>query len=216
MNPQIAEELNALYLNKQFSDYIDKLQEHKSDINEAVFHYNLGTAYLKMEEVAWGRFYLEKAKTFGIIDSRLNRNLDYTRLKLSSVDIDNGHSLFERNISFFIGLDIQHYLFAFLLSLLILTFWWRKFTQRKLITFMAIIAVSSLVFIPSFSLKGHAAAIVMKETSLREGPSKAFEQVRSVEKGLKVIIGKSDGKWRLVRYPLHLSGWILAMDIKVL
>ena len=216
MNTQIAKELDTLYLDKQFSDYIEKLQENKNEMNEAVFHYNLGTAYLKMKEIPSGRFHLEKAKTFGLIDGRVSRNLEYVRSQLPPSDIDSAHSVFEKNISLLVGLDFQHYLFISLLSLSALLCWWRQFTQRKLVTLVIVFLVSLSFFIPSVLLRNHAAAIVMKETPLREGPSEAFEEAGSIGEGLKIIIGQSDGKWHLIRYPFHLSGWVSANDIKIL
>ncbi len=217
MYSQITEELDKFYLNKDFSAYVEKLLEHKDNINAVVFHYNLGTAYLKMDNVALGRFHLEKAKYLGIIDGRVNRNLDYAKSKLTSLDIDNGHSLWENSVNVFVNLNLQYYLFVFLLLLFSFLIWWRKFTQKKITVLLVILLISSTTFVPLFLVRNYAVAIVMNQTSLREGPSKAFEETGPfVEKGLKIIIGQSDGKWRLIKYPVHLSGWIHDADIKVL
>ena len=217
MYSQIFEELDKLYVNKDFSAYIEKLLEHKNDINEVVLHYNLGTAYLKMNNIALGRFHLEKAKNFGILDGRVNRNLAYAKSKLTSPDIDKGHSLLENSVNTFVDLNFQYYLFVFLLLLFLLLIWWRKFTQRKIKVLLSILLISSTTFVPFFLMRNYATAIIITKTSLREGPSKAFEEVGpSLEEGLKVIIGQNDGKWRLIKYPVHLSGWIHDSDIKIL
>ena len=210
----LSEELDALYQKKEFGAYIEKLKDHRESIHETVFHYNLGTAYLKLDQLGLGRFHLEKLKKLGVLDGRVNKNLDFARSKIAVAD---SPLLFERGVNVFVGFDFQHHLFITLILLLGSLLLWRRFMARSLKLLPLVLVFSSLGMVPHFLLRDYQSGIVIEEGSLREGPSEAFEEMSAVvPAGTKVIVSRQDGPWRLVRYPRRLSGWILSEKLGIL
>ena len=212
----LSQELSLLYQEKDFSAYVEKLKEYRGDIAAPIFHYNLGTAYSKMDEFALGRFHLEKAKKLGVLDSRINKNLDYVESRLSISDLGSERSFFDRSVGILTNFDLQHYLFIFLLVLFFFLALWRRYRKGSWKFLIVVFLISFPIFSPYILLKDYSSGIVMQDASLKEGPNEAFEETGIVPKGAKIIIGKRDGKWYLVKYPVHFSGWILEKDLAIL
>ena len=211
-------QLDALYREGDYQGHIRLLQEHRKGLDGAVFHYNMGTAYLKMEETALGRYHLEKAKALGVLDIRVQKNLAVARSRLSSVsDIDNSPHFVDKSVGQLVGLDFQYYLLASLCLLLGLLLIWRRWMGRSLLLLPLLGLLASGAFVPYALLKNYDAAVVMEAVALREGPNEAFEEVGpALAPGAKVVLGREDGPWRLVAYPESLSGWIKEEHFKTL
>lgn len=88
---------------------------------------------------------------------------------------------------------------------------------RSLVILPLLILLSLGPTLPYFLLDNHVAAIVMEAVPLREGPSEAFEEISPrLSVGSKVILGRQDGPWRLITYPVTLSGWVRGESLRLL
>ena len=65
-----------LYLKKDFNACVDLLLKEKESFNPGLFHYNLGTVYLKLEKPAIGRYHLEKARKEQKKLNRIKKRID--------------------------------------------------------------------------------------------------------------------------------------------
>ena len=184
---------------------------------EGVFHYNLGTAHLKMGQWAPGRFHLEKARGLLPLDGRVGRNLEYVRSQLAVGDIDAATGLFERGVGALAGSGFGHHLLAFLLVLLAVTALWRRALGRATRRILLAPLAASPALLPWLLTTGYDSGVVMRDVVLREGPNEAFEEMGTVVPGgAKVVVGNRDGAWALIKYPAHLSGWAPAKDLGIL
>ena len=92
---------------------------------------------------------------------------------------------------------------------------WRNIFEKSIKSLIISLIISLIPFTGYFMFKDYAHAIILKTTQMREGPSEAFDEMGSIEPGLKIIIGKSDTGWVLIKHPEYLSGWVKADDLGI-
>ena len=84
--------LEDLYLKKEYKQVRDKLLSLKGELDEGVFHYNLGTVYGKLGDYAAGRYNMELALKKGFHHTKVYKNLNYFRNQIPVLDIDSSPS----------------------------------------------------------------------------------------------------------------------------
>ena len=78
-------------------------------------------------------------------------------------------------------------------------------------TLLTIISFSLGLFVFNLDLK-----VNIKENIVFEGPSKMFEQIQILPRGIKFITIKKDNKWEYIGYPEFLKGWVYNSEAKSL
>lgn len=202
------ESLESLYLKKDFQGAKDYLLKHRDNFNNGQFHYNLGSLDIKLGDYPTARFHLEKALQSGYLHPKVYKNLDAATELLQVSASENDAGYLDR--AFFKAKSVpgEAVLCFGLLVLFMLTIAWsRKWLRNKLA--MAILTVFALLPIALYLyLQQLTMGIVLKDGTLREGPSKIYSETLKVPAGHKVILGDKNGNWYFIRSPLKYAGWI--------
>jgi hypothetical protein len=200
---------DELYLKKDFKGAAQYLLDNKQQMDSGIFHYNLGTVYTKMGDLAAARFHLEKALQEGYINSSSLNNLTFIKTKLEVDDLTTSTSFPDQFINIASTVPASAYLSMTLALWLILAIMIRfhKIQKRWLIIVYFFISLSPLMF-SNLYVKNINYAIALKDSPLYEGPSKIFNEKGRVKAGSKIVLGELKEGWFYVKFPLSLSGWI--------
>lgn len=214
MNAQ--NKFEALYLEKNYKDAAQYLIDNKEAFSSGIYNYNLGTVYLKLEDFAQARFYLEKALKEGNLDSATLNNLNYTKVKLDVDDLTTSTLIPDKVVNFFSSIPQVGYISISLMFILIGLLIIRLYEVQKKRALILILAISlaPLIF-GKLYVDDMTKAIALKNISLYEGPSKIFSEKGEVKAGSKVILGESKEGWIFVEFPVSLAGWIEKKDLGI-
>ncbi len=204
------------YTKAEYDKGIELLLKNKDKFDTGLFHYNLGTFFLKKENFAVARFHLEKAAKLGFVNKSVYNNLNYAQEKLNVVMLEKSDQIIENVLYRFLDYGSSLYLnIALLLGVLILLL------QRfKVITSnIKVIFIIVLFFVPFlfsiYSQKNFKYAIILRSSVVREGPSGIFPKTKDVAAGLKVIVDKTVDGWSFIKYPDAAVGWIDKNEIGI-
>lgn len=200
---------DELYLKKDFKGAAQYLLDNKQQLDAGIFHYNLGTVYSKMGDLAAGRFHLEKALQEGYINSSSLNNLTFVKTKLEVDDLTTSTSLPDQFINISSTIPVPAYYSFTLVFWLMLVFMIRfhKIQKKWIMIICFLISLGPLLF-SNFYVKKINYAIALKDIPLYEGPSKIFNEKGRVKAGSKIVLGELKEGWFYVKFPLALSGWI--------
>ncbi|MFN8371087.1 MAG: SH3 domain-containing protein [Bacteriovoracaceae bacterium] len=204
------------YTKAEYDKGIDLLLKNKEKFDSGLFHYNLGTFFLKKENYAVARFHLEKAAKLGFLNKSLYNNLSYAQDKLNVTMLEKSDKLLENVLYSFLDYGSTLYLnVALFLGVVILVCQRLKIINSKL----KVMVLIFLFFIPFlfsiYSQKNYKYAIILKASDIREGPSGIFPKTREVAAGLKVIVDRTVDGWSFIKYPDSAVGWIDKNEIGI-
>lgn len=201
--------LQQSYIEKDFKSGIDLMLKEKAKFSQPIFHFNVGTLYVKEGNLAAGRFHLEKALQKGWIDGKIYSNLKHVKKNLNVVDIDSSTNFFDKAVAKSLDIPVDLYLtFTLLFTFLLLLLKKLKFIKNTK-TFVVLLFLS---FVPYFYQTFYTSklnyGVALEELSILEGPSSIFEKKGLLEAGAKVMFGKQEGDFIYIKFPYFLSGWV--------
>jgi hypothetical protein len=210
----ILKSVEELYLKKQYDEALDALLKHKDSFDSGLFHYNLGSVYLKMGNVGAARYNLEKSKDSGFSLGLVNKNINIIKQNVNVVGLEKSDSIYEQAIGFSINKSSYLVGTVFLLCAIVVLLLaiFKKIKSWSIIIGLLLflsIPVSLKVFVD----KRFDRAVALRDLSLHEGPSKIYEESGEIRAGSKVIIGKSVNGWLFVKYPESVAGWVKRDDV---
>ena len=204
-----ATNFNELYLKKDFKGAAQYLLDNKQRLDSGIFHYNLGTLYSKMGDLATARFHLEKAIQEGYINSASVNNLSFVKSQLQVDDLTSSTSLPDEFVNFATSIPASAYLSITLIFCFILAAMIRfEKIQRKWVMILGALIALSPIIVSNTYIKNINYAVALKDLPLYEGPSKIFNEKGKVRAGSKIILGQFKEGWFYIEFPLSLSGWI--------
>lgn len=210
--------LKQLYLEGKYQEAVDKLLEHKDQIDPGLFYFNLGTLQAKAGSVGASRHAFEQAIRLGHDSALLKNNLNYVNSEISKL---GGNVEFvelrDQFIDFIGGQSIYTFLSISLILLIAFKVTLIKMKMKFKPIFILVVLFSFFPSIIKFSVdKSFRQAIVLKNDVVLTGPSKIFEKKTDVIAGSKVILGKVNSDWYLIESPVELAGWIRAENLAFL
>ncbi|WP_412473907.1 tetratricopeptide repeat protein [Halobacteriovorax sp. YZS-1-1] len=202
-------ELEELYKNKDYEAYKDLLIKNKSLFIDAQYFYNLGTAYLKLEDLGAARLYLEKSYQLGQQDKLVTNNIDYikTQYDLGSQE----YNLVAKGLNI---PSVYYTSITLVLLLIVLVLNWRTKIHKGIIFILFIVSLSPAIFNSIYLKATYNNAVVMKDTQVHEGPSAIFEHNQQAREGLRVIISKVNEGWSFIYWPSSVKGWVKSDSIE--
>lgn len=213
---ELFKSLEELYESKEYESVISMLLENKDKISKGDFHYNLGTAYLKNNNLSASRYHFEKAYHEGHMTPQLLRNLETSKSFLNVKELERSDYFKDNLLSLSKSFPFESYL---LISLIILVISVLLFRLKKIKMIPLGVLLGLAIVFSSFGLyveKSIQQAIVLESSTVLEGPSRSFDETAELPRGIKVIIKKRDDKWVFVESPLHYSGWIERVKLGIL
>lgn len=209
MTKSSDQSFEELYLSKDYKAAADYLIKNKQLFSSGTFHYNLGTTYSKLGDHAAARYHLEKSLQEGYINSSSINNLKFVKSKLDVDDVTTSSSYMDQamNIATELPLPAYSLITLILILLVVLLLRLKKLEKRFKIILSFIFASAPLIFY--FLVVAHLhPAIVFKDISLQEGPSKIFSEKGRVKAGSKILVGDFKDGWFFVKHPESLVGWV--------
>jgi tetratricopeptide (TPR) repeat protein len=211
---EILKAAQDYYLKGEYENSLKIIRENKDHLDSGLFHYNLGSIYLKLNDFGPARFHLEKAKEDGFSYPMLWNNLEYIKLQPDVADPTYSKNWKDYTIANAIDIPMNFYLLYFLLGLsLFLLLLKKKWIQNKLLMIFYILL---LVFPPIARYtyeQGHNFAVALKDLSIHEGPSQIYPDYGSIAAGSRVIVGKFYDDWYYIVSPRNKSGWVKKSDL---
>ncbi|MCF8058009.1 MAG: SH3 domain-containing protein [Bacteriovoracaceae bacterium] len=206
---QILKEAQQFYVNKDYESALSVILKGKESISPGLFHYNLGSIYLKMGDLGPSRLHLEKAKSHGFQYPMLWKNLKYIKTQNQVYDPTKSKIFKEA----FIGkvLDIPDVLIMMVTLALIIFLlgifrkgWIRSKKYLALALVLIIVPLTSSYLIK----RNFNYAVVLKPLRIYEGPSKIYPDFGEVSPGSRVVVGQLRDNWYFVISPSDISGWV--------
>lgn len=200
--------LESLYLKKDFKGAKEYLLKHRDNFNSGQFHYNLGTIDLKNGDFASARYHLELALQNGHVHPKVYKNLSIST-ELLQVKSSEAQMTYPEQFLFMAKSVPQDGLISMslILFLLMALAWYRKWMVKA--AYYWTLAITALLPLALYlALTQLHVGIVLKEASLREGPSAVFGETTKIPAGHKIILGEESGQWQFVHAPLKFAGWI--------
>jgi hypothetical protein len=209
----LTQKLTDLYSQKNYSGFIDELLRSKDQLPESLFHYNLGTAYAKLEKFPIAKFHFEKSIKLGSIEPKILNNLSYVRQKINVFDLDNSSSFIDRFYGILLMIPWEA-VFIFFTILVLLLFLKKQLRNKKNVTVLAVIPfLITGIFYAYSSNKNYA--IAFEDIEVREGPSEIFEVSNRVPQGAKLLLSEYQNGWFLISRPREYLGWVKKADLAI-
>ena len=101
--------LNDKYRQKDYDAVVKLLLDNKSKFDDGIFHYNLGSTYLKKGNLPAARFHFEKSLSKGYFAPHLYKNLSTVKERLSSQTFERSQSF--KDQTFLQSLNVPIYYF---------------------------------------------------------------------------------------------------------
>lgn len=203
------------YLSGDYKSAKTLLLQNKDSFDSKVFHYNLGTLYLKDKEFAVGRYHLEKAIKDGFLNTRILNNLDVAKDNLGVAQIENNIQFGDQVFENVITTPLSIYFSITLLLFFIVIFLKRFFKNKIVMVFVLLVCLCPLVM-SVLAGRQYSTAIALKAIIVKEGPSDIFQNKAEIPAGIKLIVKKPKDGWFFVDHPKVFSGWIKGKNLGVL
>lgn len=211
----ILEDFQNHYLKGEYSAARELLLKNKSLFDQGVFHYNLGTVFLKEKEFAVARYHLEKAVKKGFLNGRTLNNLELSREKLSVKIIENSQSVLSNSFAKLVSAPSSFFIML-TLTMVLITLILKRFLRNKFIFIVCLLISGTPILLNELFFDSYLSAVALKSIKVQEGPSKIFEQKTEIPEGVKIIVKKPKDGWFYIKHPVDLSGWIQGKDLGVL
>jgi len=192
------------------------LINNKDKFEPSVHEYNLGVLWAKKEKFVESRIHLEKAKSMGLINSDVVKNLEVVKDQLGVSYIEQVNSYESKALDFTLSLNL--YTPLLMSSILLIAILISIKNMVNSITLGLSLILAALPSIGYLYVKDHFQVnIVREEVSVRKGPSKIFDEIQNLPAGMRIITKKNNGKdWYYVVVPKSHAGWISEPEMETL
>lgn len=193
------------YAQKDFAKAEEILQQHRKDIPEGLWHFNLGTVKAKTQEWAQARYHFMRAQREGISQEKTQQNLLFVETQLDSSRLEAPVSTSDYLVK--AGLMASGgALMTLSLIILVLGLWvLRKTKDYRAACLYAVLI--TLPFVLNWWISSWPQAIVTESQRVSEGPSAIFPARIEIPAGT-LVVGQRRGEWWKVIYPSRYQGWI--------
>lgn len=207
---ELLKSLEALYLDGKGESAVQLLLENRDRLEPGLFHYNLGTFYTQLNDLGAGRYHLEKALQYEGPTTDILNNLRTVQTQLAHQELAHSPQLSDRLLANLFELPMDYAITATLIMILLgmIIFKWRGIKSFWALGFYFLLSLTP-VALTSYVSYQYDVAIVLKESSVLEGPSALFKEKYRLSSGLKIVVEEhKDRGWYFIKKPVHLSGWI--------
>ncbi len=206
---QLLQSVQSLYLEGDYQGAIETLTQGGEQLGQGLFHFNLGTLYLKNEQWGLGRYHLEKALKAGLVSEAQYHNLRLASSQPGLANLATSPQWSERALNTALSVPQDFYFLCSLgLTILGLFFLRRSasFSWGKVFGGLGLACLPSAFCL--FFLAELKEAVVLKDSPIREGPSQIYAESITLQEGSKIVVGKRSGNWYFIKYPRRMGGWV--------
>lgn len=209
------------------------LKDNRKDFDPALYHYNLGVNYAKLDQLVEARYQFEMAKNQGLYSKELRSSLQKVRELSGAEQMEEKSTIMDYvydqgvSSSLYTGINIS------LIALIIVIVQFKNLAQNW--SKFALVLLSLAPMLGQLYLKtNYANSLALAESPVLLGPSKIFEQKQSLTPGMKVIVGRrgrelstelptelpnkesKPDEWLFIVSPSSHRGWVQASNLRSL
>jgi hypothetical protein len=205
--------IQNFYVQKEYAKAIDWLENNQSQMDKAIWHFNLGLFNAKLENWSNARFHFLQAELMGYSGLEINQNLKIINDRLDLIQFEKALSTKDHVIK--VGMELSHgvfIIFAIFMVLLSLILSLKKRDVKKVLFFLVLgfLFIGADLWIRSWDKR-----VVIESQEIVEGPSSIFSAKEELPPGLVVVVDSKD-EWLKIIYPSRFSGWIKDRGLKEL
>lgn len=207
-------EFKALFEKQDYDGAIKFLDENKQNFDEGVYQYNLGLTYLKKGQLVEARVLFEKSKLNGFFSNEVDLALKEATSGLEVKTLEESSSFSDdfNNIVLQIPFDV-YFLISLIFVAIVIGFYKKLDKYIRIIIF--VFAMLPTVFYYQH-VNQHEKIVVLEDQYVYRGPSKMFEQIQMIPKGMKLFTGKDHNGWRYIVTPQSHRGWFKSEKVESL
>ena len=200
--------IESFYLKKDYKSAIVEMTSLGGKIDQGIYNYNLGSLYLKNQEFGLGRYYLEKALKSNFVNGLEYNNLKVAKDNVRGNGLSNSENWQDQYLDFLLDTPSTTYLSGSIVIAIVSLFVMRKKLIVSIASLVKSVFIISAPFFIYLFVNNIQDAIVLKDSTVYEGPSKIYKENSKLSKGSKIILGKRNGNWFFIKNPKSISGWI--------
>lgn len=209
----ILKTVEALHRQNDFAGAKKLLEEHQSDLDPGVWHFNLGVLNAKLDQWALARFHFLKADERGFSEPDLvsNQKIVEEKLDLQKLEkpISTGDYLTKAALIGSQGIFLS---ISFVFLIMGIVSLWKKAGSK---IFAVFISLAILITGLNFWILSWNKYVVINPAPVFDGPSVIFQNRGEIPPGVMIIV-KRQGDWEKIIFPSRFEGWIKAVDLKEL
>ncbi|MCT4642349.1 MAG: hypothetical protein N4A33_08635 [Bacteriovoracaceae bacterium] len=191
-----------------YKEALTKLSKLKTSMDKEIYFYNLGMLHYKNNEFSLAKLNFIQAKALGFEDRDSFILLKEVDRNLNVQNIENKKMIIEDHIfDLTYRLHPESFIYIGTLFVLIsLACSFRKVSKLLILFFSFLgILIGGWGYFYKFN---YDKVVLLKQKSLRQGPSKIFEPIFELPKGGHFIMNKTYENWGHIIYPSSYRGWI--------
>ena len=196
------------YLMGDFDSAKNVILEGKSSLDQGLFHYNLGSIYLKMGSLGVSRYHLEKANAEGFTYPMLWKNLKYIKAQQQVYDPTKSNDFYEIVVGKTMDAPYLALCAIFLVSLVFALATIRKSMRLWTISTLFLLLGSLPISLRLVAENKYDFAIALKPIRIHEGPSKIYPDYGVLSEGSRIVVSEFHDDWYYITFPSNLSGWV--------
>jgi len=210
----ILKAAQGYYLKGEFENSLKIIRQNKDNLDSGLFHYDIGSIYLKMNDFGPARYHLEKAKKEGFSYPMAWNNLNYIKLQPGVIDPTQSKDWREYTTANIMDIPFSFYFAFFMVGMCLFLFLLKKkwIENKTLILLYFVLFTTPLIFRYSYE-NGHNYAVTMRDTRVHEGPSKIYSDFGKISAGSRVVVGRFYDNWYYIVSPSERSGWVQKSDL---
>lgn len=211
---QILKDAEQFYVNKDYESALSVILKGKGELDTGLFHYNMGSIYLKRGELGPARFHLEKAKNKGFGYPMLWKNLKFIQEQPQVLDPVKSKNIQEFVVGKVMDIPISFFGILTLLLISIILLSYRNLWIKTKSVMISLLVLSLIPLAGSMLIhRGYKYAIALKPVRVYEGPSKIYSDYGEIPSGSRVVINKFQDNWYFILSPSSISGWVEKTDL---
>ncbi|MBT4792824.1 MAG: hypothetical protein HON90_14715 [Halobacteriovoraceae bacterium] len=195
--------LNKLIADGLFDDAISYVNE--LTLSSPVKNFNVGYIMFNQKQYVEARVFLERAQFGGMLSKETDDALSLVKEKLEITAIENEFSRTDDFILNSASLPAETIpAIALLGCVIFLISAWKKRFFPLVLSVMSLMTVCFVYY----SVKDLEVKFNQEDNIVYRGPSRIFEELQVLPKGVKFITSKESQDWTFIKYPAMYSGWI--------
>jgi hypothetical protein len=212
-NTNILKQFKSLYETQKYEDALTLLHQNKPMFDPGVYEFNIGLIYMKQDFYALARINFEKAKEFGFMTNELDSALTEVKDALDVTVLEQSSSASDSVNEVLFDLPKELFLSISILFLILFTLLYKRIGSMPLRILSLVITIFPIVFYLTV-ISDKSEVILLEDHAVRRGPSKMFEEVQLVPKGMKVFINDQVDGWNFIVHPKSHQGWIKTKSLE--
>jgi hypothetical protein len=196
----------------ELKEFIEKKEWNKAEVHlggldqaHNIHLYNMGYLQYKQGNYVESKYLLEKAIYTGLFSKEADSALKLVRQELSILEIEESLDFYDELHLSTLSLPGAVLPTLIIISLIALV---TSLYKRALVFIFLSSLVGIAISYSYYDFQKYELFLGSEDQSVYLGPSKIFEQLRVLPKGLKYSVSKEVKNWKFIHSPKEFQGWV--------